>query len=543
MSINWQEILFHFLGGLGLFLYSIKTMGDGLQQAAGDRLRFYIDKYTSNPFLGVLVGIVVTALIQSSTGVTVITVGLVSASLLTLRQAIGIIMGANIGTTVTSFIIGFKLGEYALPLIFLGTMFLFFTKNRTANNIGRILFGVGGIFYALNLISAGMSPLKDLPQFKEYMVTLGQNPVLGVFAGAVITVLIQASSATIGILQGLYAGGFLDLKGSLPVLFGDNIGTTLTVIIAAAGANVSAKRVAATHVTFNVLGTILCLILLGPFTSMIEYFQALLHLSPEMTIAFSHGAFNVSNTIVQFPFIGALAYFVTKLIPGEDEIVKYEPLYLDEHLIKQAPSIALGNAKKELLHLGNYASKAFDLSYNYIIDLNEKVAEKGHKTEEAINTIDEKLTRYLITLSSEALSQKESEVLTNILDSSRDLERIGDHAEALINLTDYLQRKNVEFSEAALQELADIYQKTTAFIKDALDSVENNNIEKAQSLIERHKEINNMERVLRKTHIKRLNKGECSTQAGVNFIDIISHYTRVSDHAMNLAEKVIAEQI
>ena len=543
MSINWQEILFHFLGGLGLFLYSIKTMGDGLQQAAGDRLRFYIDKYTSNPFLGVLVGIVVTALIQSSTGVTVITVGLVSASLLTLRQAIGIIMGANIGTTVTSFIIGFKLGEYALPLIFLGTMFLFFTKNRTANNIGRILFGVGGIFYALNLISAGMSPLKDLPQFKEYMVTLGQNPVLGVFAGAVITVLIQASSATIGILQGLYAGGFLDLKGSLPVLFGDNIGTTLTVIIAAAGANISAKRVAATHVTFNVLGTILCLILLGPFTSMIEYFQALLHLSPEMTIAFSHGAFNVSNTIVQFPFIGALAYFVTKLIPGEDEVVKYEPLYLDEQLIQQSPSIALGNAKKELLHLGNYAAKAFDLSYNYIIGLDEKVAEKGHKTEEAINTIDEKLTRYLIRLSSESLSQKESEVLTNILDSSRDLERIGDHAEGLLNLTDYLQRKDVHFSEAALEELADIYQKTTEFIKDALDSVENNDIEKAQSLIERHKEINNMERVLRKTHIKRLNKGECSTQAGVNFIDIISHYTRVSDHAMNLAEKVIAEQI
>ena len=543
MSINWQEIIFHFLGGLGLFLYSIKTMGDGLQQAAGDRLRYYIDKYTSNPFLGVLVGIVVTALIQSSTGVTVITVGLVSASLLTLRQAIGIIMGANIGTTVTSFIIGFKLGEYALPLIFLGTMFLFFTKNRTANNIGRILFGVGGIFYALNLISAGMSPLKDLPQFKEYMVTLGQNPILGVVAGAVITVLIQVFSATIGILQGLYAGGFLDLKGALPVLFGDNIGTTLTVIIAAAGANISAKRVAATHVTFNVLGTILCLILLGPFTAMIEYFQALLHLSPEMTIAFSHGAFNVSNTIVQFPFIGALAYFVTKLIPGEDEVVKYEPLYLDEQLIKQAPSIALGNAKKELLHLGNYAVKAFDLSYDYIINSNEKVAEKGHKTEEAINTIDEKLTRYLISLSSEALSQKESEVLTNILDSSRDLERIGDHAEALINLNDYLQRKNVQFSNSALEELEEIYRQTSDFVKDALESVENNDLEKAQSLIERHEAINKMERVLRKTHIKRLNNGECSTQAGVNFIDIISHYTRVSDHAMNLAEKVLAEQI
>lgn len=543
MSINWQEILFNFLGGLGLFLYSIKTMGDGLQQAAGDRLRYYIDKYTSNPFLGVLVGIVVTALIQSSTGVTVITVGLVSAGLLTLRQAIGIIMGANIGTTVTSFIIGFKLGTYALPIMFVGTILLFFTKNRTANNIGRVLFGVGGIFYALNLISAGMSPLKDLPQFREYMITLGGNPILGVLAGAVITVLIQASSATIGILQGLYAGGFLDLRGSLPVLFGDNIGTTLTVILAAMGANVSAKRVAATHVTFNVVGTILCLILLTPFTAMIEYFQSLLHLTPEMTIAFSHGAFNVTNTIVQFPFIGALAYFVTKLIPGEDEVVKYEPLYLDEHLIQQAPSIALGNAKKELLHLGTYAAKAFELSYAYICHQTEKSAEKGHKTEEAINTIDEHLTKYLIRLSSEALNQKESEVLTNILDSSRDLERIGDHAESLINLTDYLLRKKVEFSPAALAELDDIYQQTACFIKEALQAVEENDKLLAEALIEKHDAIDKLERKLRKTHIHRLNKGECSTQAGVNFIDIISHYTRVSDHAMNLAEKVIAEQI
>ena len=543
MSINWQEIAFHFLGGLGLFLYSIKTMGDGLQQAAGDRLRYYIDKYTSNPFFGILVGIGMTALIQSSSGVTVITVGLVSAGLLTLRQAIGIVMGANIGTTVTSFIIGFKLGDYALPMLFLGAVCLFFTKNRTINNIGRIVFGVGGIFFALNLMSGAMEPLKDLQVFKDYMVELSKNPILGVLVGTGLTLLIQASSATIGILQNLYASNLIDLQGALPVLFGDNIGTTITAIIASLGANIAAKRVAAAHVAFNVIGTIICIIFLVPFTSLIQWFESYLNLAPEMTIAFAHGTFNITNTIIQFPFIGALAFIVTKLIPGEDEVVKYEPLYLDEQLIKQAPSIALGNAKKELLHLGNYAAKAFDLSYDYIINSNEKVAEKGHKTEEAINTIDEQLTRYLISLSGEALSQKESEVLTNILDSSRDLERIGDHAEALINLNDYLQRKNVQFSEAALEELADIYLKTSDFVKDALESVENNDLEKAQALIERHEDINNMERVLRKTHIKRLNNGECSTQAGVNFIDIISHYTRVSDHAMNLAEKVLAEQI
>ena len=543
MSINWQEIAFHFLGGLGLFLYSIKTMGDGLQQAAGDRLRYYIDKYTSNPFFGILVGIGMTALIQSSSGVTVITVGLVSAGLLTLRQAIGIVMGANIGTTVTSFIIGFKLGDYALPMLFLGAVCLFFTKNRTINNIGRIVFGVGGIFFALNLMSGAMEPLKDLQVFKDYMVELSKNPILGVLVGTGLTLLIQASSATIGILQNLYASHLIDLQGALPVLFGDNIGTTITAIIASLGANIAAKRVAAAHVAFNVIGTVICIIFLVPFTSLIQWFESFLNLAPEMTIAFAHGTFNITNTIIQFPFIGALAFIVTKLIPGEDEVVKYEPLYLDEQLIKQAPSIALGNAKKELLHLGNYAAKAFDLSYDYIINSNEKVAEKGHKTEEAINTIDEKLTRYLISLSGEALSQKESEVLTNILDSSRDLERIGDHAEALLNLNDYLQRKNVQFSEAALEELAEIYLKTSEFVKDALESVENNDLEKAQALIERHEDINKMERVLRKTHIKRLNNGECSTQAGVNFIDIISHYTRVSDHAMNLAEKVLAEQI
>ena len=543
MSINWQEIAFHFLGGLGLFLYSIKTMGDGLQQAAGDRLRYYIDKYTSNPFFGILVGIGMTALIQSSSGVTVITVGLVSAGLLTLRQAIGIVMGANIGTTVTSFIIGFKLGDYALPMLFLGAVCLFFTKNRTINHIGRIVFGVGGIFFALNLMSGAMEPLKDLQVFKDYMVELSKNPILGVLVGTGLTLLIQASSATIGILQNLYASNLIDLQGALPVLFGDNIGTTITAIIASLGANIAAKRVAAAHVAFNVIGTVICIIFLVPFTGLIQWFESFLNLAPEMTIAFAHGTFNITNTIIQFPFIGALAFMVTKLIPGEDEVVKYEPLYLDEQLIKQAPSIALGNAKKELLHLGNYAAKAFDLSYDYIINSNEKVAEKGHKTEEAINTIDEKLTRYLISLSGEALSQKESEVLTNILDSSRDLERIGDHAEALLNLNDYLQRKNVQFSEAALEELAEIYLKTSDFVKDALESVENNDLEKAQALIERHEDINNMERVLRKTHIKRLNNGECSTQAGVNFIDIISHYTRVSDHAMNLAEKVLAEQI
>lgn len=428
-------------------------------------------------------------------------------------------------------------------MLFIGAVCLFFTKNRSINNVGRIVFGVGGIFFALNLMSGAMEPLKDLQVFRDYMVQLSKSPILGVFVGSGLTLLIQASSATIGILQNLYASNLIDLQGALPVLFGDNIGTTITAIIASFGANIAAKRVAGAHVAFNVIGTVICVIFLVPFTSLIQWFESTLNLSPEMTIAFAHGTFNIANTIIQFPFIGALAFMVTKLIPGEDEVVKYEPLYLDQQLIKQAPSIALGNAKKELLHLGTYAEKSFDLAYRYILNQNEKTAEKGHKTEEAINTIDEDLTRYLILLSSEALSPRESEVLTNILDSSRDLERIGDHAEALINLADYLIRKKVVFSEAALAELEDIYQQTATFVKDALRSVEEDNQELAAELEQRHEATEKLEKKLRKTHISRLNKGECTPQAGVNFIDIISHYTRVADHAMNLAEKVQIEQI
>ena len=506
MSVNWQDIAFSFLGGLGLFLFSIKYMGDGLQQAAGDKLRFYIDKYTSNPFLGVLIGIVMTALIQSSSGVTVIVVGLVSAGLLSLRQAIGIVMGANIGTTVTSFMIGFKLGDYALPVIFLGAALLFFTSNKKLNNLGRILFGVGGIFFAL--------------------------------IGAGLTMLIQSSAATIGILQSLYSGGLLDLQGALPILFGDNIGTTITAVLAALGSNIAAKRVAGAHVLFNVIGTVLCLILLVPFTALIQWFKSVLGLTPEMTIAFAHGTFNIANTIVQFPFIGVLAYLVTKIIPGEDEINKYEALYLDRLLITQAPAIALGNAKKELVHLASYAIQSLEASYAFFAKGDEKYFDKVEKYETAVNSIDEELTTYLIDISNESLSVSENEVLASVLDSVRDLERMGDLALASANLSQHIHSKGIEFSDTAKAELADVYNRTHRIALDSIRVVVDDDKVLAGQVILRHEELEKLEKQLRKTHTKRLNNGECTAQAGINYVDYLSHYTRIADHAINLVEKV-----
>ena len=538
VSVNWQEIAFSFLGGLGLFLFSIKYMGDGLQQAAGDKLRYYIDKYTSNPFLGVLIGIVMTALIQSSSGVTVIVVGLVSAGLLSLRQAIGIVMGANIGTTVTSFMIGFKLGDYALPVLFIGAAFLFFTSNKKLNNLGRILFGVGGIFFALNLMGDAVEPLKSVTAFKDYLATLGDRPIMGVIIGSGLTMLIQSSAATIGILQSLYSGGLLDLQGALPILFGDNIGTTITAVLAALGSNIAAKRVAGAHVMFNVIGTILCMILLVPFTALIQWFKSVLGLTPEMTIAFAHGTFNIANTIVQFPFIGVLAYLVTKIIPGEDEVNKYKALYLDRLLITQAPAIALGNAKKELVHLASYAIQSLEASYAFFDKGDEKYFDKVEKYETAVNSIDEELTTYLIDISNESLSVSENEILASVLDSVRDLERIGDLAVASASLSQHIHSKGIEFSQTAKAELADVYNRTHRIILDSIRVVVDDDKVLAGQVILRHEELEKLAKQLRKIHTKRLNNGECTAQAGINYVDYLSHYTRIADHAINLVEKV-----
>lgn len=543
MSVNWQDIAFHFFGGLGLFLFSIKYMGDGLQQAAGDKLRYYIDKYTSNPFFGILVGIAMSALIQSSSGVTVITVGLVSAGLLTLRQAISIVMGANIGTTVTSFLIGFKLGDYALPMIFIGSACLFFTSNKKLNNLGRIIFGVGGIFFSLNLMGDAMDPLKSVSAFQTYLATLGDKPFQGVFIGTALTMLIQSSAAIIGILQGLFSGGLLTLQGAVPILLGSNIGTCITAVLAAIGSNIAAKRVAMAHVFFNLIGTIIFMVFLMPFTSLMLWLQSVLHLSPEMTIAFSHGTFNITNTVLLIPFIGLLAMVVTKLIPGEDEVVKYEALYLDRLLITQAPSIALGNARKELVHLASYAIQALEASYSYIMTAEEIFGKKVRRYEKAVNTIDEELTTYLVDISNEALSPRENEVLAGILDSSRDLERIGDHSESLTVLTDGINAKQIGFSAAARDELTDMFHLTHCLVLDAVRAIVDSDKELADSIVIRHKDIEQQERQLRKTHIERLNRGECTAQAGIIFIDIISHYTRITDHALNLAEKVLSEQL
>ena len=542
-TINFQQMAFTFLGGLGLFLFCIKYMGDGLQIAAGDRLKYILDKYTTSPFLGVLVGIFVTALIQSSSGTSVITIGLVGAGLLTLRQAIGIIMGANIGTTITTFIIGFNISAYALPILFIGAFCLFFVKIEKVNNVGRILFGFGGVFFSLTLMSGAMAPLKYLPAFKDVMVSLSGNPVLGVFIGTTITVLVQASSATISILQNIYQEGLIPLKAALPVLFGDNIGTTITAIIAVIGSNTSAKRLAASHVMFNVVGTVIFLIFLTPFSMFVAKMEQILHLNPKMAIAFAHGSFNMMTTVLLFPFIGVLEYLVVKIIKDkkEDEEEAYKTT-LDPALIT-APVIALGQVKQELLTMTGFALKNFRTSVSYFFERDEKLFEKVEKREEKINTVDQEITKYLALLSKQDFGEKEGEEIATYLDLCRDIERVGDHAHGIVKDVKYGISKKFKFSDTAYAEIRELEEIVENMIATATVALKESSIDKAVEVIDLHNKEREKEKKIRKNHIKRLSEQTCEIKAGLSFVDLVLHFTRIADHTRNIAERVLENRV
>ncbi|MET7017834.1 Na/Pi cotransporter family protein [Bacillus mycoides] len=542
MEYNIQDMIFQFIGGLGIFLFGIKYMGDGLQQAAGDRLRDILDRFTTNPLMGVLAGMLVTVLIQSSSGTTALTVGLVSAGFMTLRQAIGVIMGANIGTTVTAFIIGIKIGEYALPIMAVGAILLFFFKNKKVHSVGQVVFGFGMLFFGLELMSAGMKPLRSLESFQELMVSMSDNPILGIVVGTVFTLIVQSSSATIGILQELFGQGAIDLQAALPVLFGDNIGTTITAVLAAIGTSIAARRAALVHVIFNIIGTIIFTIILIPFTSLIQYFQTSLNLNPEMTIAFAHGTFNVTNTIIQFPFIAVLAWIVTKIIRGEDASINFKPQHLNPIFIEQSPAIALTEAQKEIIRMAEFSLDGLKEANQFLNTQDKKHANMATQLEGAINNLDKKIIEYLVLLSEKPLSPTDSEKHSVLAGVVGDIERVGDHVENLVELVDFQISNRVSLSDEALAELNEMLELTISTLQDAINALTNFDTELAQTVIAKERKIDQMERVLRKRHVLRLNERSCSGDASIIYVDMVSNLERIGDHAVNIADGVLGEQ-
>lgn len=536
--MDWQDLIFKFVGGLGIFLFGIKYMSDGLQKTAGDKMRSLLETFTSNPVMGVFVGIIVTILLQTSTGTTVMAIGLVNAGLMTLRQAIGVIMGANIGTTLTAFIIGIKIENFALPIIAIGAFFLFFIKKKMYQYIGQVIFGFGMLFLGLRTMGGGLKPLKELQAFQDFITDLSASPFLGVIVGTVFTMFVQSSSATIGILQTMADEGMIELLPSLPVLFGDNIGTTITAVLAAIGASVAAKRAAAAHVIFNIVGTILFVIALTPVYHVVVWLGDITGANIRMQIAYGHGLFNVTNTLIQLPFVALIAVLVTKMIPGESRDLEFGPKYLDPRLLTN-PSIALGQAQHEIIRMGEFARETLNDAVNYFFTKDEKLGNLALQKEKIINDLDKKTTEYLVKLQQSSMNEQESGKVSVLMQTINDLERIGDHAENIVELAEFTITQKVEFSEEALSELKEMISLTNQTIGQALQALEHDDKEVAEKVLANESKLDKMEREYRKSHIARLNNNLCTGSSGSVFLDILSNLERMGDHSKNIAQYVL----
>lgn len=542
MELNWQYMLFQFLGGLGLFLFSIKYMGEGLRRTADSRLRNLLNKFTSNSLMGILVGVVMTILTHSSTATTVLVVGLVGAGFMTLKQAIGVIIGANIGTTVTAFIIGIDIDVYFYPMIGIGAFFIFFSKKSQLQYFGQIVFGFGSLFLALEMMRQGMKPLGQLESFDILSVQISNSPFLGVAVGTVLTIFLQSSSVTVGILQGMFSEHLISLKGALPVVFGDNIGTTLTVVLASIGASVTAKRAAAAHVLFNVIGTFIFIGFLSPYTLFIEWISSVFHLQPQMQIAFAHGSFNVISAILFLPFISAFAFLLTKLVPGETQLMECDSSHLDKAFLETSPSIALGQAKEEVLHMGAIAIKGLEETFAFLETGDEKHVKTIRQIEETLNKLDKQITNYVVQISKQSLTDADSLRHHMLLNNVRDIERIGDHFENILELIEYKQNQQVSLSEFARKDLHDMFELTLETVVLSIDALNKSSIPIALEVGEKESYIDEMENRLRQKHIVRVNLGQCTGASGLVFTDIVSNLERIGDHAVNIADGILGIQ-
>lgn len=445
------DSFFSMFGGLGLFVYGMRLMGEGLERAAGDRLKGLLEILTRNRFLGVLMGALVTAIIQSSSATTVMVVGLVNAGIMDLSQAIGVIMGANIGTTMTAQLIAFKLTDLALPAIGLGTGIFLFGRNKTQRYIGQVVLGFGLLFFGMQTMQVALKPLSKMPEFISFMANFSKTPLLGVVAGFLTTGLVQSSSATIGILQALASQGIINISMALPILFGDNIGTCVTALLSSIGTNITARRTAVFHLAFNMVGTLVFMLILP----LIQMFVSFTSADPMRQIANAHTIFNISNTLIQLPFTFLLAKLVTSLIPGEPEIIERGLKYIDDRLL-ETPSLAFAQVKKEVARMGNLALETLRDSINTFMYYDEHKDKMAKEKELVINDLARETTRYLAMLSRTSLPDDEYNSITDLISAVNDMERVGDHAMNILELAEFRAEHRLPFSNEAIEELVKI---------------------------------------------------------------------------------------
>lgn len=553
-----KDLIFGLIGGLGLFFIGMRFMSEGLQKAAGDRLRRILETLTNNRVAATFVGLAVTAIIQSSSATTVMTVSFVNAGLMTLKQAIGIVLGANIGTTFTAQIIAFKIYHYALPAIGIGVGLRLFARSDKWRFIGEIVMGFGMIFYGLALMKGAMSPLKDFPMVKEIFIKFDGNPLLGVLVGTIFTLMLQSSSVTVGVTMILASSGLLSFYGCVALNLGGNIGTTITAQLASIGTNTAARRTAQAHTLFNVIGVVYVLLFLPYFIKLIELvapgnpdflittatqakqFGMEIGDKPYIArhIANAHTLFNVINTLVFLPLMGVLARISSWMVPQRGEEDEFHLVYLDTTFV-DSPPMAIEQARSETVRMGKIALAMVDEVMEAFFNDTTKGLEQVRKKEGIVDMLQREIITFLVRTSQGSLSPENSREINSIIHMVDNLERIGDHADNLSNLVERKARLKLSFTEMATNDVKEIYSVSREFLESVVNGIRGRarHIKPAADAYEER--INHLEDAMREGHIQRLNSGICAVDSGLVFIDMLTNFEKIGDHSFNIAEAVV----
>lgn len=521
-------------GGVGMFLYGIKIMGEGLELAAGNKLKKMLEKITSNKIIAVLVGATITALIQSSAATTVMVVGFVNTGLMQLSQAVGVIMGANIGTTMTSVLISLNLSDFAPIFLLLGVVLIMFSKKKTVKFVGQVITGFGLLFLGIHTMSSSMAPLKDSETFQGFL-TKATNPIYGILIGFVITAIMQSSSASIGVLQSMAIQGIVPIGFSAYVLYGQEIGSCVPTLISTIGTKTNSKRAAMIHLLFNCFGALMFIAI----TMFTPYLDLIKHITDNQVVQISimHILFKVINTVVLLPFSDWLVKLSCKIIPekeGAENALTLE--YLDDHILT-TPPIAVLQAGRETLRMASLARNNLSIAANMLLKCDLKNFDEVMKTEELINFLNHKITHYLVKINALEISREDAKYIGRLFHVVNDIERIGDHAQNLAEAAMSESEEKIVLSETAKGELKLMLETVLKLLDESIATFESQQLDitKAQYITELEDETDALKDAYQMSHIERLNNGECEMRAGMLFLNTLIDFERVGDHAENIA--------
>ena len=543
-----------FAGGLGMFLYGMHIMAEGMQKAAGNKMKDFLGMLTGNRFLAVGIGALITAIIQSSGATTVMVVGFVSAGLMTLSQAVGVIMGANIGTTITAWIVSLsQLGDsvkalnpqfYAPMLIGIGSGIIMFSKSKKKLNAAEIIIGIGFLFEGLKFMSDAIKPYTGAPIFSTVFTTLGSNPLLGVLAGALITAILQSSSVSVGILQTLAVNGLVTTNAAVFITLGENIGSCVTALLSAIGGSRTAKRAAVIHLSFNVIGAIIFGVL--GFILFTARPEIAFHKISPVEISLFHTGFKLSMTVILFPFAEKLVQLSGILVPKTQADIDAEQaaeaamIRLDPRIFNQ-PGIAVEALSKEVVRFGTVALDNIQRACEVCFTRDPNEMQKVFSVEKQLNEMHTQLTKYLIQANTLPLNDRQKLIITNLFNSLTDIERSGDHAENITEQVQILVDRNLDLSETGVKDLRDITAPVMQGFAAAIQARKRNDIGAALRVGETEERVDRLRDEMKETHIERLSAGQCDPAAGIVFIEIVDNLERISDHAQNMAEYILSE--